>query len=263
MIRFCDKEVCCVLYDDLDREELLSWFFRGNMDEVVCVLNQDGTYRGRITYYSLINCDKAAEAVSYDCVELNEMIWENARKFFSGYVCRLHEYVMLPVVDREGNLVSFAYEDGEANREIRMIRELEERHGALSFADIYPQYACVKISGCNELAVLFAEYLRKHGIAVKTEGELWENFIQSDQQEWPDYQCLTIYAEGVEGNKSKNWVENLLRSVSPEFECVDCIYEANIKKGFVVNAIGDAVSLIDCLKKTDREIVILGTGIES
>ncbi len=263
MIRFCDKEVYCVSYEQIDRSALLNYFFQGNMDEGVCVQNPDGTYRGWISYYSLIHCENVKEAVWEDCVVPGRGIWEQARKFFACHEYRLHENVLLPVTDQAGNLICFAYEDGEANREIRMLRELKELSAAIGFSDLYPQYDCVKICGCNELAVLFAAYLKDRGIAVKTEGELWEYFLTEDGGEYPDYQCLTIYAEGVEGKKSQNWVENLLRSVSPEFECVDCIYEENLKRGLIVNAMGSFQEWIDVLKNADKDIVIWGAGIQA
>ena len=172
MIRFCDKEVYCVSYEQIDRSALLNYFFQGNMDEGVCVQNPDGTYRGWISYYSLIHCENVKEAVWEDCVVPGRGIWEQARKFFACHEYRLHENVLLPVTDQAGNLICFAYEDGEANREIRMLRELKELSAAIGFSDLYPQYDCVKICGCNELAVLFAAYLKDRGIAVKTEGEL-------------------------------------------------------------------------------------------
>ncbi len=263
MIRFCDKDVCCISNEQSDRSALLDYFFQGNMDEVVCVQNPDGTYRGWISYYSLIHSEHVAEAVLEEYVKFDNQIWENARKFFACHEYRFRENALLPVADQAGNLICFAYEDGEANREIRMLRELEELDGASGFADCYPQYSCVKICGCNELAVLFAGYLKKQGIAVKTEGELWKYFLPSDSREYPDHRCLTIYAEGAGNKKSRNWVENLLRSVSPEFECVDCIYEANLKKGLVVNAMGSFGEWIRLLKNTDKDIVIWGTGTDA
>ena len=79
---------------------------------------------------------------------------------------------MLPVVDEEKQLISFAYEDREANRELRILKELEELSGGISFADVYPQYDSVKICGFNELELRFAEYLSKQNICVETDGEL-------------------------------------------------------------------------------------------
>lgn len=266
MIRFCDKEAYCVPKEQLDRSILLHWFFQGNMDEAVCVRNPDGTYQGWVSYYSLIHSENVKDAVLEEYVAFDDEVFENARNFFAYHEYRYRENALLPVADRAGRLLCFAYEDGEANREIRMLRELREIPGALGFSDCYPQYACVKICGCNELAVSFARYLKEQGILVKTEGELWGYFLTEDDEdgrEYPDDQCLTIYAEGVEGRKSQNWVENLLRSVSPEFECVDVIYEANLRRGLVVNAMGSLQEWLDVLKNTDKDIVIWGTGTDA
>ncbi len=257
MIRFCDRAVYCVAYEQLDRRELLSFFFRGSRDEIVCVLNPDGSYRGRITYYSLINCDRAADAVLEDCAVLDQNLWEDARYFFRNYKNSYGEHVLLPIVDAAGRLVCFAYEDYEANRELRMLRELTETHDALQFCDIYPQYRCVKINGFNELACVFAEYLKNLGINVQVAGTMWQGFFPEAECLTPDYECLELYSEGVAGKK-KNHAENLLKSASVEFECVDRIYEANLKEGRIRNADEDWTALLKRIK--GQELIILGTG---
>lgn len=262
MIRFCDSEVYCVSYEQLNRRELLNFFFKGNMDEIVCVMNSDGSYRGRISYYSLINCDTAADALLEDYVELNQNIWKNARTFFQSYKSSYGEYVLLPVLDKKRQLVCFAYEDHEANREIRMLRELNELKGGLQFVDVYPQYSCVKIYGFNELAWYFSKYLDGQGICVQTEGSLWESFKKKEEQAEVDYKCYSVYAEGIYG-KNVNWTANLLRSVSPEFECIDCIYEANIKEEHIKNAATNIDELLDFLRKTNKEIAIIGIDTEA
>ena len=53
-----------------------------------------------------------------------------------------------------------------------------------------------------------------------------------------------------------------MRSVSVEFECVDKIYEENIKRGFIKDAAGDFTWLVEKLKD-EKEIVIIGTGVQS
>ena len=65
MIRFCDKEAGYAEYDLLDRSELLSYFFSGHMDEIVCVFDDSELcrYRGKITYYSLIGCQNVYDAI--------------------------------------------------------------------------------------------------------------------------------------------------------------------------------------------------------
>ena len=66
MIRFCDNEVTCVLYNELDRRMILSYFFQDHMDEIVCVLDEQGKYKGNISYYSLINTDDVFKAMKKD-----------------------------------------------------------------------------------------------------------------------------------------------------------------------------------------------------
>ena len=133
MLRFCDNEVSCVLDMEMDRHEILDYFFQGHMDDIVCVFDIDGNYKGRITYYALINTNDISDAVQEDCVVLDQSIWQNARNYFSHYKSRLNEHVLLPVVDKAGKLLCFAYEDPDANREIRMLRELSENSDALQF----------------------------------------------------------------------------------------------------------------------------------
>ena len=232
MIRFRDNEVCCVVYDELNRSVLLNYFFKDHMDDIVCVLDKQGSYVGKITYYSLINAENVIDALQKECVILNHEIWKNARHYFAHYKCRLNEHVLLPVVDQNNRLISFAYEDYDANREIRMLKELLENKNALQFMDIYPQYECVKIYEFNELAYFFANYLRQQNISVQVFGTLWKDLLETPDNEYMDCKCLNVYAEGIFPNK-KEWIDNLLDSVSAEFECIDHIYEMNIKNHIV------------------------------
>lgn len=259
MIRFRDNEVCCVVYDELNRSVLLNYFFKDHMDDIVCVLDKQGSYVGKITYYSLINAENVIDALQKECVILNHEIWKNARHYFAHYKCRLNEHVLLPVVDQNNRLISFAYEDYDANREIRMLKELLENKNALQFMDIYPQYECVKIYEFNELAYFFANYLRQQNISVQVFGTLWKDLLETPDNEYMDCKCLNVYAEGIFPNK-KEWIDNLLDSVSAEFECIDHIYEMNIKN-HIVQDVGGGDLL--CRLKGEKEIIILGSGPES
>lgn len=237
MVRFCDNEVCCVLERELDRSAILDYFFQDHMDEIVCVLNEEEKYVGKITYYSLINTDNVYEVVQKDSVILNSDIWKNARNYFCNYKSSHNEHVLLPVVNKDNRLICFAYEDFDANREIRMLRELSENTNALQFRDIYPKYEGVRIYEFNELAYLFAEYLKKQNIAVQVYGDLWRDFFESTEIELQDYKYLLIYAEGIQPKKA-DWMDNLLDSVSMEFECIDHMYEMNIKNHIIQDAGG-------------------------
>ncbi len=257
MIRFCNKEVHCIVYEKLDREELLNYFIRDHMDEIICVI-ENGRYQGRITYYSLISCEDVYDALIEDFVLLNDDIWQKARNYFANYKYNLHEYVFLPVLNNEKQLICFAYEDRDANAEIRMLRELIEIPNALRFADVYPQYKWVKIYDFNELSYFFAKYLEYFGIPVEVSGLMWKNFFKGNICKVPEYECLKIYGEGTE-QRRYNWIENLLESVSVEFECIDHIYEMNLKKGIIKDAVFDRNSLMERLRE-ENEVIILGSG---
>ena len=50
MIRFCDKEVYTVSFEQTNRDEILDFFLRINIDQIVCVTSRDGKFNGIITY---------------------------------------------------------------------------------------------------------------------------------------------------------------------------------------------------------------------
>lgn len=262
MIRFCDREACCVLERELNRSQMLIYFLNGHLNDPVCVLDDKGKYCGHITYRGLLENENIQDAIISTKVVLGDGIWEEARKYFAMHRAKTGAgYEMLPIIDEDQNLISFAYEDSDADRELRMLRELQEKEGALQFTDIYPDYQCVEIQEFNELAYFFARYLSALGILVRVHGELWNYFYESEEEQILDYKCMKIYAEGI-WQKTENWLENLLRSVSVEFECIDRTYEENIKSGIIKNADGDREDLVRYLKKSDQ-IVILGTDNEA
>ncbi len=262
MIRFCDSEVCCIEYDELNRNTILNYFFQGHMDDIVCVVDANGMYKGKIVYYTLIGANDVFDSIEKDSVVLDQNVWQNARYYFSHYERKINESVLLPVLDNQGKLLCFAYEDNDANREIRFLRELSEASEALQFVDIYPEYECVKIYELNELAYFFVQYLRNQNIEVHVYGELWRWLDDEIVCLEDEKKCMTIYAEGI-NIRSSNWIDNLLRSVSVEFECIDHIYETNIKNGVFQDAAGGGITdLLSCLSKK-KEIILLGSGRET
>lgn len=260
MIRFCDKEICCISYDNLNRSELLGFFLQGNLDDIVCVFDGEH-YMGKITYTSLLDNVDIQKAIQMDYLMIGKDMWEMGRKYYDAHQNKFGRMELLPVLNRENQIICFAYQDDEANRELRMLRELEAEDGLLQFEDVFPEYTCVRIYECNELAYYFVRYLKRRGIGIHVQGELWKEFDIDDADENLEYATLNIYAEGV-WEKSADINQNLLRSASVEFECIDRIYEENIKCGKITDAAGDFEALISRLKK-EEEIVILGTGNNS
>lgn len=260
MIRFCSKEVFCIEYDSLNRSELRSFFLKGNQSEIVCIL-KEGNYIGYITWHSLLCNDDIYESIQKEHIILDGNVWENGRKSFAGHRAAFGEAVQIPVLDKDGQLVYFAWQDEEANRELRMLGELEACKGALTFRDLNPEYEGVTIHGFNELAYYMARYLTGLGMLVNVEGELWDEFGFGEKKEMLAHRSYEIWAEGV-WQRGGDLQHERLRSVSPEFECVDKVYEANIQAGKIMNAEGEADVLLQRLKN-EKEIIIIGTDAEA
>lgn len=265
MIRFCNVDVYYIDYYALSdgaykkKEDLLSYFLDGHQNDVICIYNNDNMrFEGIITSQSLNRYSTICGAIRTEYLVLDENIWRNAREY-----CKRHPYsgtkYLIPVLNKDNQLFCFAYEDLDANREIRMLRELTELPDALQFTDIYPEYKCVKMHEFNELAFYFAKYLEKLGITVQVTGNMWQIFFEGQKCDSPDYECLTIYAEGID-KKEHSWKKNLLRSVSVEFEYIDQIYEENLKRGYIKDADGDYENLVAKLNGMEP-IVIFGTDI--
>lgn len=263
MIRFCDREINCIDYASLTRR-IIEDYFSDHKEDVLYVFDTPDTmrYEGAITYNSYRRAINIDSAIQREYVILGADMWQEARDYFVQKSGNKQKDIWLPVLDEEYRLLSFAYdEDKDANREIRMLRELVETPAALRFIDLYPEYQCVKIYECNELAFLFAKYLEKQNVAVEVVGTMWRNVFEGGVCQIPDYECMRLYAEGRgrRENLQTEWYFN--RSVSAEFECIDKIYEENIKKGIVKDAKGTCADLLERLKG-ENEIIILGTGQE-
>lgn len=264
MIRFCDDEVGCVEYHSLNRGKLISYFLSGHIDEMVSVYDDfnEGQFIGIITYNSILYALSIDSAILKEYVILDRNIWNNAREIFKRRSRDIRKATLLPVLDQDYHLICFAYQDEDANRELRMLRELKEAQGVLQFSDLLPEYKCVKIYGFNELAYYFAEYLREQNIQVQLDGIMWQDFLPNEECLVPEYECLNIYAEGT-WKKSRNWKENLLRSVSVEFECIDKIYEANIKNNYIKNTCSKGHhALVERLYE-EKEVLIRGIDMDA
>lgn len=79
---------------------------------------------GYITWPSLLGSDNIYEGIRKECFALDET-----------------------VLNREGQLLCFVWQDEGANQELRMLRELEKCEGALSFFDVNPEHTGVTIHG--------------------------------------------------------------------------------------------------------------------
>ncbi|MEZ3508119.1 MAG: hypothetical protein K1W10_14425 [Lachnospiraceae bacterium] len=183
---------------------------------------------------------------------LEDSVWSKIKKAIS----KDKNPRKIPVMSKDGDMIGFAYQDDDANRELRMLQELLAEVDALGFKDIYPEYDSVTIYGLNELAWEFAGYLKKQGIVVNVEGVLWSKMGCQEKQVGLDDYSYPVYAEGA-WPKSKNKLINKLRSVSFCFECIDKIYEENIRIGKIKDTEEDFFAVLERIK--GKDIVLTGT----
>lgn len=262
MIRFCRKKVYYVEEDTLSRKEVEAYLNKYD-NELICIVDKFGKFIGIVTYYSIIQ-RSSSDYIIRDYVLLDENIWTNGRRYFSNCYNNDDDSLILPVLNNEHTLVCFAWQDKEANREIRMLDELMICEQALDFKEIYPNRNCVRIHGCNELAFYFANYLRKlGGIKVYVDGMYWKVFNEWKDSLWceekeVDEDIFVIYSEGFSFVEE----EMLNRSVSSEFECINKIYEINFSKGIIKNANKDFHKILKEELKGKR-IGILGIGLDA
>lgn len=197
--------------------------------------------------------------ISPDSILFGESVWENGKNYFRNHLSGNDSDVMLlPVRDENYKTICYAYSDDEANRELRMLKELEMCENALQMKDIFPEVQETVIVGCNELAYCFAKYLERQHISVVVIGHYWE---------WFGYECsintnlgstnrMVIYAEEP-GFRADDFYKNVIKSVSPGFEWIDKIYEANVSAGIIKDTEGGISSVLN--KIDGKKVAILGT----
>lgn len=209
------------------------------------------------------NLIKQSENLNVDIAEqyfvFSERIWQKGRDYFkhNGFhdVTKLQ---LIPVWDAQGTRICYGWQDIEANRELRMLKELGENRIALQFGDVFPQIREVVVCGCNELAYHFVQYLEKLHIPVSVKGKYWEylGYKSIVNIDFDDGNKMIIQTEHILENK-KDLFQRMIRSASPDFECIDKVYEANILKGTIKNIEGDLEWLFTKLK--GKDVIIEGT----
>ena len=168
-----------------------------------------------------------------------EGTWQEGKECFRrGENQELLTLQMVSVLDAEEEIFCYGWQDAEANRELRMLKELEEIPDVISFHTVFPDIKEVVVCGCNELAYYFVKYLEKCSIPVFVIGRYWEYFgYQSIGETDDDTGRMVIMAESVLDGKA-DLFQKAVRSISPSFECIDKVYEANVLAGRVKNTVG-------------------------
>ena len=88
-----------------------------------------------------INREKLHHDKQRGGIIFNSDIWSNCRKYFSE-----HKTIeKVPIFNGNNELICYAYQDGAANREMRMLYELESANNLICFKEVYTEYTGVVI----------------------------------------------------------------------------------------------------------------------
>ncbi|MCM1237314.1 MAG: sulfotransferase [Ruminococcus flavefaciens] len=199
-----------------------------------------------------------------ECVKIGQNVWDDCRDCFRQSLCDVDIGMlqMLPVINEENEIICYAYQDNEANRELRMLKELETDKDVLQFQDIFPEIRNVIIYGCNELSYYFSRYLERQQINVIVRGRWWDGFGYDDAESAgaAGIGQMIIYAEGTLP-KLGDLYQLIIRSASPEFECIDKIYEANVQEGKVKDTEEGVNQIFEKIR--GKEVILLGTDVQT
>ena len=200
--------------------------------------------------------------IAEESIRFDKDLWRNSRMYFKNYFSEDVTIMrLLPIVDGNGNLVCYGWQDGEANRELRMIKELSQNRELLQFHNVFKEVREVVVCGCNELAYSLVKYLETQRIKVSVEGKYWDFFGYESitVDEICSGNTMIIYAEGR--FQHAEWYQRIVRSASPEFECIDKIYETNVSAGKIKDSGGGLEWFLAGLK--DKQVVLFGTGTKA
>lgn len=209
-----------------------------------------------------VNLGDMETAIAEERVRMDKDIWQNCRQYFrKQFGDDAAVMGLMPITDGNGEILCYGWQDGEANRELRMIKELAQDSKALQFSDIFPQIREVIVYGCNELAYFFVKYLENLQIKVLVAGKYWELIGYQDvvTDETSGGDTMVIHAE--QPYQNTGLYQRAVRGVSSEFECVDRIYEANVLDGRISDVGGGFEWFLT--KLSGRTVAIMGTGAKA
>ena len=104
-------------------------------------------YKGQLVERNDLDIHVASEHIL-----AGEDLWDTGKAYFRKYVSDDAVIRLLPVADKKEHQICYAYQDSEANRELRMLKELSGHQEALQFQDIYPEIKEVIVCGMSYMA---------------------------------------------------------------------------------------------------------------
>jgi len=230
VIRFCDKEVYNVTEGEMTRAQILQFFLQSEIKRnvVLAVYMQNGTYKGIITYYDLIESENLNECINTNTIRISDNFWEEAESFFNNSV-----ETFLTVIDNNDKIIGFAYDDDDIGYHITM-KALTALDNEFILPERYSRVQMVVITDLNELSWKCYKVFINAGYEVCVIGEKWEwfGFISGyGYLNYPDYAKLYIYSEGTEPlRKEKEYGKLHFPNVNSSFAFIQTIAFENSHK---------------------------------
>lgn len=199
MIRFCDKIIYNIIEGEMSRSEILTFFLseKERLSDVIAIYSEEGEFIGTITYGSVLRGENIAFCINTAVIHVTENFWEEAHNYFET-----NREDLLTVVDKNGSIMGFAYDDGINYLAIKRSLDSMEECGipALSTSK-YRNVRMMVITDLNELAWRVKEIFSKYGYQVCVLGEKWEWFGYKSGDGYLDcaeFEKMYLYAEGTD-----------------------------------------------------------------
>ncbi len=274
MIRFCDKEVYCIQYGEtVNRLQMLQFFLQSeeNRCAVIAVYGERNTFKGIITYEDLLNYERLEDCINKDTITVSEDFWKTAKDYFAQGVRNL-----LPVINENGGLLGFAYNDDTNYFELESgLAALEK--GDFFMPERFRHVQMAVIMDLNELAWRCYKIFLKKGFSVCVIGEAWEWFgLKSGDgyTDYPDYAKMYLFAEGtgvVRGGQHR-FGETRNESVMRNFDFIFSIVKVNEEYSYadkIKRLISNGAAVCECCvpditelnRRTEEELRSIRLGV--
>ena len=90
--------------------------------DVLMIVDPSDNYYGIVTYQRLLKYEKEEEIINRNVIQTTDTFWEDAKEYFKKYPDEL-----LPVVDVEGNVLGFCYDEDDSKYDyMNFIKAFEE-----------------------------------------------------------------------------------------------------------------------------------------
>lgn len=185
-IRICDDNlVYCIKKQEVTQKRLEE-IFKSNRSVNVCIIDEAEKYQGFLTYYTLKEFDLIENAIVKEFAYLNENVWKGAYNYL-----KRNRTKYVPIIDMEGKLVFFAYNDDRSNKTLRYIKELRKCKEALEDIVEWVAWEGLNIIGLNEITYEVYLLLKDINKQVALSGDGWRNIVSEVEDELCEsYKCL-------------------------------------------------------------------------